>query len=159
MIDMTKMVAELVLDEGTRLVVYDDATGEPIEAGSRVIGHPTIGTGRAVDRSNGITTAEAGYLLQNDIAVVFAGLAVLDWFAAMPPDRSRAIVNMAFQMGVDGVSEFAGMIAAIRIADWTAAAAAALASEWATETPDRAHRVATQLLYGDGPPPASIDAA
>jgi lysozyme len=150
MIDLAKMTAELTREEGVRLVVYDDATGEPIETGSRVIGNPTIGIGRCIDRKSGINRAEAQYLLQNDIAVRLAQLVALPWFCAMPSDRRRAVVNMAFQMGVAGVQHFAGMIAAIQIGNYQAAAEAALESEWARQTPTRAQRVAALLRDGDG---------
>lgn len=37
------LTTQIKADEGLRLAVYDDATGKPIVAGSRVIGNPTIG--------------------------------------------------------------------------------------------------------------------
>ena len=152
MIDLTKMGAELDRDEGTRLVVYDDATGEPIGPGSRVIGNPTIGTGRCLTNRNGISKDEADYLRNNDVNGKLAQLDQRPWFAAMPPDRQRAIVNMAFQMGVAGVQTFGEMIAAIEAGDWTKAADAAMASRWARQAPARAARVTTLLEYGDTPP-------
>jgi lysozyme len=152
MIDLIKMGAELDRDEGTRLVVYDDATGEPIGPGSRVIGNPTIGTGRCLTNRNGISTAEANYLRDNDINVRLAQLDQRPWFVNMPVDRQRAIVNMSFQMGVAGVLSFGDMIAAIQAEDWAKAADAAMASAWARQVPARAARVTTLLEYGDAPP-------
>jgi lysozyme len=152
MIDLIKMAAELVRDEGTRLVVYDDATGEPIGPGSHVIGNPTIGTGRCLTSRNGISTAEANYLRDNDINVRLAQLDQRPWFVNMPADRQRAIVNMSFQMGVAGVLSFGDMIAAIQAEDWAKAADAAMASRWATETAARAARVTALLKFGDSPP-------
>lgn len=37
------LTTQIMADEGRRLQVYDDATGQPIVAGSRVVGNPTIG--------------------------------------------------------------------------------------------------------------------
>jgi lysozyme len=56
-------------EEGLRLAVYDDATGKPLLPGMKVVGHPTIGIGRCLDRK-GITEAEARALLENDLAKV-----------------------------------------------------------------------------------------
>ncbi len=148
MIDLGAMTTELIRDEAVRTYVYDDATGHPINPGSRVIGHPTIGIGRALD-VHGITDSEAAYLLHNDIARTVGALSALDWFVAMDPVRQRAIVNMAFQMGVHGVCTFTVMIGRIRHQDWQGAADAALDSLWAkVETPARAERVTKLLLSG-----------
>lgn len=144
MIDLGAMTTELIRDEAIKLVVYDDATGEPIVVGTTVRGHPTIGIGRALD-VHGITSDEASYLLQNDIARTVHQLGTLDWFDVMDAVRQRAVVNMAFQMGFGGVSTFHTMISCIRAQDWHGAAAAALQSRWATQTPERAARV-TKLL-------------
>ena len=45
-------------DEGVRLRVYDDATGEPLHPGMTLKGHPSIGYGRALD-VNGISLKES----------------------------------------------------------------------------------------------------
>jgi hypothetical protein len=37
------LTTQIMADEGLRLTVYDDATGKPIVASSRVVGNPTIG--------------------------------------------------------------------------------------------------------------------
>lgn len=37
------LTTQIMAHEGLRLTVYDDATGKPIVAGSRVVGNPTIG--------------------------------------------------------------------------------------------------------------------
>ena len=100
------LVEELTRDEGMRLTVYDDATGAPLKINSVVQGHPTIGIGRALD-VRGITPDEAKYLLANDIAAFTLGLQqAYVWFNGLDDVRQRALVNMAFNIGLAGLAEF-----------------------------------------------------
>lgn len=149
MIDMPTMTAELLRDEGCRLFVYDDATGQPLTSGDTIIGHPTIGIGRSIDLE-GITRLEAQILLAGDISKYLVELAGFPWFIAMDPGRRRAIVNMRHQMGLAGLLAFHDMIAEITAQNWVLAAAAGAQSKWAiSQTPARASRVLSLLRHGD----------
>lgn len=141
------VVATLTRDEGLRLTVYDDATGQPIGPGSVVKGHPTIGIGRCLDR-NGITSQEAAYLLGNDVAKVRAQLGSFDWFGGLDAVRQDVLVCMAFQLGTHGVLAFGAMIQALKTRRWPAAAQAMQDSLWAEQTPLRAQRMAQSILTG-----------
>lgn len=146
MIDV--LLPMLRAEEGTRLVVYDDATGLPITPGSRVVGHPTIGTGRCLD-TNGITTAEADYLLTADIAKVSAQLDLaLPWWRSLTPARQAVLASMAFQMGIKGLLGFRGTLAAVETGAYREAADRMLASLWAKQTPKRAERLAALMRQG-----------
>lgn len=142
--------SRLTSEEANRFVVYDDATGKPLVPGDHLIGHPTIGVGRALD-THGISEGESDFLLANDIQRVYTRLAALDWFVSLPsPDMEVAIIDMAFQMGVDGVLKFVTMIDCIKQQKWLQAKQAMLNSDWARETPTRANRVA-DLFYAERP--------
>jgi lysozyme len=67
----------------------------------------------------------------------------------LTPARRDALLNMAFQMGTAGVIKFRGMIAALDNKDWQRAKACALDSAWAKQTPQRAARVAHQIMTGE----------
>ena len=153
---------ELAGDEGTRLVVYDDATGRAIVPGSAVVGHPTIGTGRACD-VHGITDAEALMLFANDIAAVEQAMAGQAWFVALDPVRQGVMVNLAFNMGVRGLETFTHMMAdivrgehdlaaafaSVAAGDFAAAAAELANSKWAQQVqPSRRDRLLAQLASG-----------
>jgi lysozyme len=150
--DVEAMVAELSRDEGgNRLHVYDDATGHDLVPGTLLIGHPTIGIGRALD-THGISLGEGQGLLANDLNAYLMELRPLPWFAALDPIRQRAIINMRHQLGLSGLLSFRQMIAAITRQDWAAAVAAGMASKWATvQSPARARRVLAQLRDGTAP--------
>jgi lysozyme len=142
-------VAELLRrEEGLRLTVYDDATGKPLLPGMKMVGHPTIGIGRCLDRK-GLTAAEATLLLENDIAEIQAELArALPWAGALSETRQVVLQAMAFQLGLAGLLNFRATLAAIQRGDYAAAADGMLASLWARQTPARAARMATMMRQG-----------
>ena len=61
---------------------------------------------------------------------------------ALPHPVAIALVEMAFQLGVPKLMAFRRMLAAIRERDWHTAAAEALDSKWARQTPVRGEHVA-----------------
>lgn len=131
--------------EGCRLKVYDDATGKPLMVSDMLEGHPTIGWGRVLD-TNGITQAEADYLLQNDIQGVKEGvLRELPWMASLDDTRQNILFTMAFQMGVGGLMDFQHMLTCVQAKSYQAASVAMLASLWAKQTPSRAHKLAEMM--------------
>ena len=140
----------LLKEEGSRFFVYDDATGKPIIPGSQVIGHPTIGVGRALD-THGITDLEIRQLLDNDIKSVRAQLMQLGWFCNLDTVRQDCMVAMAFQLGVKGMLQFKLMIAAIIVRSYGEAAQCMLGSIWAKQTPARVQRMADMIRTGQYP--------
>jgi lysozyme len=132
---MIDSVRALIADhENRRLRVYDDKTGSIISKGSTLVGHPTIGFGRALD-VKGITAAEAGYLLDDDIAECTADLTALfgDLFLNAAPPRQAALIDMRFNLGATGFRGFRHMIAAINAGNWTMASIEAMAAHWIAE--------------------------
>ena len=140
----------LRLEEGERLFVYDDFTGQPIKAGSHVIGNPTIGVGRNL-ASNGITQDESDALLTHDIQRWQVGLTKFVWFNNLDNVRKAAIISMTHALGLEGVQQFHDMIASLSVQDWTNASTAVMQSKWATEAFARAKRCAVMLLTGQWP--------
>lgn len=140
-LDMTALKSDLMRDEGEVLHAYQDSRG-----------YWTIGVGILIDvRDNGgITHEESQFLLENRIQRKLQKLAAA-WprFKTLDGTRQRALANMAYQLGVDGVLEFRHMLHALVVNDWKSAHDAALNSDWARETPHRADRIATMLLRGD----------
>ena len=92
---MSELTSMLARHEGIRLLVYDDATDQPITQGTLVHGHPTIGIGRALD-VHGITPDEAEYLLSNDVDDVVASLRKeFYWYTLLNGPRQDAIADSA----------------------------------------------------------------
>lgn len=135
------LIASLKKHEGFRPYAYQDS-----------LGLWTIGIGRLCDRSkagSGLTEAEAEYLLANDIARVEASLTTsLPWMKSLSDARQRVLLEMAFQLGVNGLLGFRTTLDAIKGGSWQAAHDGMLNSKWARQTPARAKRLAEQMLKG-----------
>lgn len=140
--------SDLEAEEGKRLKVYDDKTGKPIVPGYTVIGHPTIGVGRALD-TKGITDEEAEYLLANDMKDVEAELdRNLPWWRSRPDPVRRSLGDMCFELGITGLLGFKKMLSCIQAGDYAGARKAAWDSDWAREVPSRAGLVISRFRDG-----------
>lgn len=137
----SKLVEQLKRDEGEVLHVYQDH-----------LGYWTIGVGRLVDRrrGGGISKDEAAYLLKNDIEKFQKEVSEqLPWFKHLDEARQGALINMAFQMGTNGLLGFKASLSLIRQGLWQQAHDQLLTSKWAQQTPNRAARIAKQILTGE----------
>lgn len=143
--DHLDLRALLIRHEGLRLQVYDDATGDPVIPGYRLIGHPTIGVGRALD-VQGITEADAQLMLSEDIERVLKECRdQFIWFSALSPVRQNVVASMVFQMGIAGFKHFVHMIAAVQVGDYESASREMIASAWFNQVPARARELAQMM--------------
>ena len=87
-------------------------------------GHPTIGYGTKLP----ITKAEGAWLLETRLADTHDRLAKA-WapYGGQNQARQGALLDMAYQLGVDGLLGFHDMLDALERGDWAAASKAALA--------------------------------
>ena len=133
---MEKLLAQLRQQEGLKLYAYQDH-----------LGFWSIGYGRMIDkrRGGGISIPEAEFMLENDVRKVDQ---ILGDILKDEPVRRAAIMNMAYQLGLEGVMKFRKMWAAIGKKDWETAAREGLDSLWAKQTPERAVVVMEQLRTG-----------
>lgn len=131
---------QLVQHEGLKLSAYQDH-----------LGFWTIGVGRLIDarKRGGISRGEAMALLDNDINACLSDLATFEWFGVLNAVRTKALIDMRFQLGSVGFRGFTQMHAALTRRDYPAAAAAGRDSKWcAVDTPERAQTVMRQLETG-----------
>ena len=135
-----KLINQLRRDEGEVLHAYPDS-----------LSYLTIGVGRLIDKrkGGGITAEEAAYLLNNDIERTQAELLRrAPWIALLDAARRGCLINMAFQLGIDGLLGFKNTLEMVRRGDYAGAAAGMLQSLWARQTPERAKRLSAQMLTG-----------
>lgn len=138
-----------LLDSITQQIKKDE--GLVLHAYTDTVGMLTIGYGRLIDkrRGGGISEAEAEFLLKNDIDRKLRDLRTrLPLFDKLDDARKGVLMNMAFQMGVDGLLKFNKTLTLIEAGDYKAAADNMLKSLWAKQTPARAQRMAEQLRTG-----------
>jgi lysozyme len=143
------ITAQVELDEGEVLVVYDDATGQPIVPGSHVIGNPTIASGVLLCKPGGLTHAESLALTANRIAIARRQAAGIPVFSKLNDARQGVLVEMVFQLGLNGVLGFKNTLAAMERGDFAAAAEGIRNSHLAQQTPARAQRYAQIIETGE----------
>jgi lysozyme len=137
----TELAKQLRADEGCSATVYADS-----------LGLWTVGVGRLVDarrKGSGLRDDEITYLLNNDIDDRITAVAkALPWFQNLDDARQGVLLNMAFQMGTDGLLAFKNTLALVRDGKYAEAADAMLLSRWAEQTPNRAKRLSDQMRDG-----------
>lgn len=129
-------------DEGEKPTVYRDH-----------LGFWTIGVGRLVDdrkRGAGLRSHEISFLLNNDIDERIDALTRrLPWFQNLDDARKGVLLNMSFQLGLDGLLGFTQTLRLVQEGKYENAAHAMMQSKWAREqTPERAKRMADQMRTG-----------
>jgi lysozyme len=126
----------------------------------------TVGVGRCLERSPltgdqwkrlldagaisvKLTNSGSLMLLDDDLKDCMAACAkAFTFWGTLDEGRRDVLVEMAFQIGIDGLRKFAKMLAAIASHDFKAAAAAGIDSLWAKQTPARAHELMHRMEYG-----------
>jgi len=136
-----ELTRQLRIDEGVRAQAYQDH-----------LGFWTIGVGRLIDArkpGSGLRGHEIDYLLRSDIDDRIEQLTRrLPWFMTLDDVRKGVLLNMSFQLGVDGLLGFKNTLAMVERGDYRGAAAGMLQSKWAEQTPARAQRMTEQMRSG-----------
>ena len=139
------------LNEGYKPLVYIDT-----------VGHPTVGIGFNLDRSDArrrLALADADYdkiragsatladyqikiLFHNDMAnaVSCASSWLSQVWGRMSTDQKSAVADMAFNLGCDGLQKFRNMRAALVRGDYDGAAAEMRNSKWCRQVKTRCDR-------------------
>lgn len=127
----------LMQHEGLVLKAYDDSTGRVVHPGTTVGGWVTVGYGRNLV-GRGITTAEAEFLLSNDISVVERALHELlpEWSTWSAP-RQWAIAEITYNLGVERFLRlFPHTAADLRASRFGEAADRLLVAKWRKDVGD-----------------------
>jgi lysozyme len=124
----------LIKHEGLRVRPYRDTTG-----------HLTIGVGRNLD-DRGITKEEALYLLENDIKAFSEDLSErLYYYDALPETAKLVLLDMAFNLGLNGLLTFHQTLEHIKQGDYKEASKSMLQSKWAKQVGGRAIELSNLL--------------
>jgi lysozyme len=137
---MSDIVKQLRRDEGEVLHAYQDH-----------LGFWTIGIGVLIDKrkGGGITQEESEYLFKNRLRTKQQELEKkLPWFKVLDEARQGVLLNMSYQMGVEGVLGFKNTLKMIQEGRYEDAAKGMLNSLWAKQTPARARRLSEQMRTG-----------
>ena len=138
-----ELKAQISHDEGRIPYAYQDS-----------LGYWTCGVGFLIDHRKGaeIPNQVIDYWLDYNITGLMIDLNVqIPWWTGLDDVRQMVLVNMAYNMGVDGLMEFKKMLAALRAGNDNTAADEMLNSTWAGQVGDRATRLANMMRTGELP--------
>lgn len=150
----------LRIDEGYDNKVYKDSEGYwTIGIGHLLTKDPSktlaiSALDKLVGRSTGgvITQAEAEAIFAKDVEKATQGIlgnAVLKpVYDVLDSVRKAALINMVFQMGVNGVAGFPASMRLLKAGKWNEAAKELANSRWYRQTPNRAKRVIETMRTG-----------
>jgi len=149
---------QLRVDEGFRALAYKDTKGLL-----------TIGYGRCLDthplkgaelehighdcRERPITTQQAEYLLQNEVAHVDRKLHELlpNLYTTLDKTRQSALINLAYNMGLKGLLGFKKTLALLEAGKYEQASVELLDSQWRRDVGKyRSKRISEMIKLGDG---------
>ena len=130
------VIDDLKRHEGFRATPYTDTTG-----------HLTIGYGINLDA--GITEEEAEMLLVHRVGKIRVALHKrLPCFSELSEARQGSLINMAFNLGIDGLMGFKQTLRYVAEGNYPAAAAQMLKSKWARQVKGRAVELSQSMRQG-----------
>lgn len=135
--DLDRLNAQLRNDEGVRHTIYKDTRGIPTLA----IGHNLL---------DPISDAAVNQIFADDVNEKIADLdRELPWWRNLTDARQNAIINMAFNLGVEGLRGFTTFLSLLQSGDYQGAADDLAATKWATQVGARADRIRNLIETGE----------
>ncbi len=151
------------------MIRYDEGSEEELYRDN--LGYFTIGIGHLVTKENcskeraikildsqlnrvtngRVTASEISMMFNVDLLTVQQGIRRSSFgsvYEGLDTVRRMALVNMSFQLGLNGLSKFKKFLAALDRKDWDGAAKEGFNSTWAKQTPNRAKRVMDMVKTG-----------
>ncbi len=135
---LERIKEQLVRHEGLRLKPYRCTAGKL-----------TIGIGRNLDDC-GISQTEAYLLMENDIHNCEKQLLdeIPETYNSLDEVRKSVLLNMCFNLGINGLLGFNNTLDFIAVGDWERAANGMLASKWAKQVGRRAIELSELMRKG-----------
>ncbi|MCB5253882.1 MAG: glycoside hydrolase family protein [Candidatus Cloacimonadaceae bacterium] len=135
---LERIKEQLVRHEGLRLKPYRCTAGKL-----------TIGIGRNLDDC-GISKKEAYAMLERDIQDCEQWLIdeIPEIYNKLDEVRKSVLLNMCFNLGINGLLGFKNTLAFIKAGDWERAANNMLASKWAKQVGRRAIELSELMRKG-----------
>lgn len=151
-VDTNEMIQRFVLHEGCVLQPYKCPAGcWTIGVGRNIEANPLTEEEKRVcgDYMHGITKNAAYYLLRNDIERVKKECQKnIPFFNKLDKERRWALLDMCFNLGINGLMKFKRMLGSIGVGNYDLAAEQCLQSKYAKQTGKRAQRVAKTIRTG-----------
>ena len=114
----------------------------------------SLGYGRNLE-TNGISEAEAEFMLMNDLIACESELKDEGWYNQLDETRRAVVLNMAFNLGKPKLMQFKKFIGALSDDDYETASKEIVTgsdgvspSKWASQVGKRAYELADQMRTG-----------
>lgn len=149
--NLEQLQRQLKLEEGRPAKTYLDHKGILTGGiGHNLLAHPEPGFDR-VDVP--VPDDVCARWFESDIQATIDQLdRRLPWWREQDDVRQNAMLNLAFNMGINGLLTFKNTLAAWQEGNWARAAAGLLKSQYALDVgPHRSGRVASMVFYGRWP--------
>lgn len=127
---------QLIRHEGLRLKPYKCTANKT-----------TIGVGRNLD-DVGISEDEAMLLLENDIKKIKEQAEKFPWFLKLNESRQNVVLNMIFNLGLNGFLKFKETMHYLESGQYDQAAIEMLESAWADQVGSRAKELSKTMFDG-----------
>jgi lysozyme len=141
------LLALIMKHEGCVPDPYDDSEGIlTVGVGHNLVAHPLPGEvyPMSQDRMQEVLADD----LQDTIATLELAL---PWVTELDDVRQAVLIDMAFNMGVDGLLEFKNTLAMVHAAQYQLASQNMLLSKWAQQVGQRAIEDSTMMQTGQWP--------
>lgn len=143
-VDVDQLAANIEIEEGFVSYPYDDKTEKRVEKGYTVVGTVTFGHGLTF-----LTEEESDAVVRMRGARIAAELlARLPWIASLSEPRRRALVDMAYNLGIAGLEEFTTFLGMMQSGHFDNAADDLKVTPWASEVGSRAKRIEAEIRAG-----------
>ena len=149
---MTKRLEQLKRHEGEKLRAYLCTAGHwTIACGYNLDANPLHLSNFEIAefKKNGITQLISDHLTNLMISQVEIDLSKkLKWFDDLDEPRQTVLVNMAYNMGVNGLLKFKDTLHLIEHGDYVGAAREMMVSKWAKQVHGRSTELSEQMKTG-----------
>lgn len=118
------LISRIVEHEGIKSSAYQDS-----------LGFWTIGIGTLIDerKVGKLTIDECFYLFKNRLAIKQKELQEYEWFTLLDDVRGGVVIELAFNIGTNGVCKFINMIDALKHKNYSQASKELLSSTWSSQ--------------------------
>ena len=107
--------------------------------------YPTIGYGFAI-KDLVLDEDICNIILQRKLESLIRSIEFkFKWYADLPNAVKDVVIEMCYQLGVNGVSKFKKTIEHLKCEEWELAADEMLDSKWAKQTPNRAKALSDRV--------------
>lgn len=148
--------AQLAIEEGRKLIIYDDATGQPFLKGMTLKGNLTVGEG--INLMVGFDASEVDFLDLHRIGKAMSALNAYPWYVKLDPVRQTALADLTYNLGVSGLLHWPSFLHYMTLQDYPSAMREIKTNiVWVTQVHQtRANRIEQMILTGQWPADVSV---